>query len=158
MLAKRGLARGLAVVAAIAGGLILAPAPAQAQCRVENSDILGNWVNVDRNTRGITRLQIDFACGDVVLNGRRQPTGYFVQTFGSCTPRDCDWGRVQANYRDSSEHLTAVYSPGFAQKVLSAWIVSGGPQDGQLAVTAATLFTDSSGRPNYSDTYYFTQR
>jgi hypothetical protein len=64
------------------------------------SSLDGTWKNPDPNTRGITR---------VVISGN----GTRIQTFSSCSPADCDWGKVAltksgANFRATHEDNVAV--------------------------------------------------
>jgi hypothetical protein len=64
------------------------------------SSLDGTWKNPDPNTRGITR---------VVISG----DGTRIQTFSSCSPADCDWGKVAltksgANFRATHEDKIAV--------------------------------------------------
>ncbi|SFV54002.1 hypothetical protein MNB_SV-6-94 [hydrothermal vent metagenome] len=46
---------------------------------------VGDWVNEDRLTRGLTRLHIGKSGHRIV-----------VRAWASCRPRDCDWGRFDA--------------------------------------------------------------
>ncbi len=64
------------------------------------SSLDGTWKNSDPNTRGITK---------VVISGN----GTRIQTFSSCSPADCDWGKVAltksgANFRATHEDNIAV--------------------------------------------------
>ncbi len=62
---------------------------------------LGNWVNVDANTSGMTRLVID----------KKSETTYTFRGYGKCTPSDCDWGEIQVPYTPGQ--LVGVYDFGF---------------------------------------------
>lgn len=102
--------RAKAVGAVLAGGLLLLggvgnaaarswelngpawhlPTPAHSRAmgvpgRAPASGFAGSWQNVDRNTRGLTRV-------DIVRAG----AGYRVRAWGRCHPRDCDWGSAPA--------------------------------------------------------------
>ncbi|MBE0677464.1 MAG: hypothetical protein IH592_01745 [Bacteroidales bacterium] len=64
------------------------------------SSMDGTWKNSDPNTRGITK---------VIISGN----GTRIQTFGSCSPTDCDWGKVPltrsgANFRATYDESMAV--------------------------------------------------
>ena len=108
----------------------------------------GKWTNVDKNTRGITTLDIQVNGNDVS-----------VQAWGSCQPTDCDWGRVtgyayapnvSSNLAGSAQAVSAVYQTGFSQTTL---IIK--PLGNQLQAQVLTRFTDGSGRSNYTATYNF---
>ncbi len=153
MLNKTVLAGSILVAAAA----IAPTAPARALCAApENEAILGMWRNVNANTRGITQLEIDYVCDDVRLcpeggECSQVGAGYVVRAWGACSPTDCEWGATEADYRDSTAHLTAVFDPGFAEKILSIRIT----EDGQLAATNATLYASGDDRDSYSATYFF---
>ena len=74
----------------------------------------GNWVNINSNTRSITRINVDFFCRDTSLNGQL-PAGFsfYLNLFGACHPRDCDWGEVGAN-RDRNGWIRTTIDHGFA--------------------------------------------
>lgn len=64
------------------------------------SSLDGTWKNSDPNTGGITK---------VVISGN----GTRIQTFASCSPTDCDWGKVAltrsgANFRATYDNNIAV--------------------------------------------------
>ena len=54
------------------------------------AQLSGNWVNVDSNTLGITKL-------DITNNG----TNITVHPFSKCSPTDCDWGSQSSQYTGS---------------------------------------------------------
>jgi len=54
------------------------------------AQLSGNWVNVDSNTLGITKL-------DITDNG----TNITVHPFSKCSPTDCDWGSQSSQYTGS---------------------------------------------------------
>jgi serine/threonine protein kinase len=62
---------------------------------------LGNWVNVDTATSGMTRLVIE----------KQNETNYTFRGYGKCTPSDCDWGVIQVPYTPGQ--LVGVYDFGF---------------------------------------------
>ena len=101
--ARRALLRLLLVLAvAFAGAVGLTTvnaAPAQALCA--SSPLTGGWHNIDASTRAMTRVNVGFVCGDVVLcdtNGNcTGGQSYFtIRAFGKCSPTDCDWGTRRA--------------------------------------------------------------
>jgi hypothetical protein len=113
----------------------------------------GNWVNVDPNTSGVTKLNIN----EFSLFGIRIIS---VRAWGKCSPTDCDWGTVGAtayapgvssNLETTARALTATYNPGFAVKSVVIRPVRGG----RLQADIYTKFTDGSGRTNYDATYIF---
>ncbi|HSR51431.1 MAG TPA: hypothetical protein VLV83_11425 [Acidobacteriota bacterium] len=71
--------------------------------------LLGEWVNVDSATRGMTRLLI---VEDE--NGRLQFHG-----FGRCSPRECDWGLTPARPQNDGT-LVGTYDFGFKKTRISA--------------------------------------
>ncbi len=124
----------LAMTTALAVAVINIPAFAGSA-----STMVGTWVNVDRNTRGITKV--------IITESVNQ---YEVQAFGSCSPTDCDWGKsALTTYGDNVQDAThkagtAQFNPGFAQTLLTV------KQAGnQINLDGFTRFTDNSGRQNY---------
>ncbi|MBN2534583.1 MAG: hypothetical protein JXB88_16990 [Spirochaetales bacterium] len=105
-------------------------------------DFYGDWVNVDPDTRGITRFGI-------VPSG--SPGIAVVHAFGSCSPTDCDWGQeklilygasvVDKNY----QFATAIYYKGYAQTIITMEY----RDDGRIFLDYYTQFLDDSGRENY---------
>lgn len=94
----------------------------------------GTWKNKDTNTKGITRL---------IISGNQTK----IQTYGSCSPKDCDWGKV--NLVKSGSSCIATYTPSFATKKMT--ITPYG--SGQLKVTLYTDYKDS--RKDKTVVYYF---
>uniref|UniRef100_UPI0013563F3D hypothetical protein n=1 Tax=Calothrix rhizosoleniae TaxID=888997 RepID=UPI0013563F3D len=88
----------------------------------------------------------------VVRRGPRRRL--IVKVFGSCTPRDCNWGNSRLitygrSIRDR-DHVygTTVYNKRFARKFLTFYI--GGRGRRRMTVRQFTNFTDGSRRQNYS--------
>ncbi len=113
----------------------------------------GDWVNVDPNTSGVTKLNINV----FYLFGIRIIT---VRAWGQCHPTDCDWGSVGAtayapgvsdDLDATARALTATFNPGFAVKLMVIKPLRGG----RLQADVYTRFTDGSGRTNYNATYIF---
>jgi hypothetical protein len=125
-----------------AAGLV-APAFAAPQ------DFVGTWVNVDSNTRGITRFVVTAP----------QPNTLKVQAFGKCHPTDCAFGSTQLitygnNVQDPDhKEATAVYHQSFANDFLT--FALGGSNKNQISLQSFTQFTDNSGRQNYFAQYRF---
>jgi hypothetical protein len=105
------------------------------------SDLLGNWVNSDSATTGVTRMVVSPA----------GPNRVRIRVFGQCHPSDCDWGEVVAHsYFDSagSDHVKsvmAVFDQGFARRT----IVLRERMGDRLGFEILTDFTDGSGRRDY---------
>ncbi len=129
------------LTAAIAALALAAPA------RAALNDFAGNWENADRNTRGITRLQIT-------------PSGNTlrVQAWGSCQPADCDWGTatgvpyaagVDDNLARAARTVTARFNPRHAEIILVIKVAG----RNRLTVESYTRFDDGSRRANYIQTY-----
>lgn len=109
-------------------------------------DFNGDWQNADRNTRGITKIQIAVRGANVM-----------VQAWGACTPQDCNWGAAQGAPYSSSVNedvsrrpkaITVIFSPAQAQTIL---VITQAGRD-KIRVDAYTQFK-SSGRNNYMETY-----
>ena len=97
----------------------------------------GLWTNIDKNTGGITQLQIS-----------NRTTR--LRAWGSCSPRDCDWGTVGAS-KYSAGHR-AIFNSAVAKRTLIFYKQS----NGRLKVTATYDYKDS--RPTKRVTYYFKKR
>ena len=125
-----------------AAGLV-APALAAPQ------DFVGNWVNVDSNTRGITRFVVTAP----------QPNTLKVQVFGKCHPTDCAFGTTQfityGNSVQDTNHKegTATYRQSFANDFLTFALE--GANKNQILLQSFTQFTDNSARQNYFAQYRF---
>jgi hypothetical protein len=100
------------------------------------SDFVGDWYNVDSNTRSITRILIS-----------QEGTSAYVHAYGKCHPIDCDWGTVGAQLSGSS--LIAGYK--FSFKVTRMTMTLSG---NRLRVFSTNRFTDGSNR-DYDSTDYF---
>ena len=104
-------------------------------------DFLGNWVNQDLDTSGITHVVISTIGGERVS----------IHVFGQCHPTDCDWGSVEGhNYFSGVGSgdvimITGTFNTGFARKFL----IFRRSRDGRLQFEALTEFRDASGRRDY---------
>jgi hypothetical protein len=101
--------------------------------------LLGGWVNYDKGSTGIQRLEIDDWEGTPV-----------VRAFGAGHPDPIDWGEVAgAAFADGVDGhhavaFTATYHLDFATVLLAAYL-----NKRLLVVDAYSTFTDGSGRASY---------
>src|SRR5579859_130224 len=70
------------------GKPIAVPVPPRVQDGTVIDDFVGNWVNVDANTNGMTRLQI----------AKVDAATLSYHGFGKCEPTDCDWGVINVPF------------------------------------------------------------
>ena len=128
---------------AIAVALWILSSNANAICLQPQEE--GTWLNIDTNTRSISKLKVEFTCQDQILNGQPYPPGapWHMQVWGKCHPTDCDWGRVDAT-RLGTDHLYAYYNQGFAKRYVYAKMSAYLP--GHLWVYIWTDFTDPNRR------------
>jgi len=119
--------------------LVVATAPAFVCAQ---DPLRGEWVNVDPNTRGVTRLLLTPRCED---RGERAGT-WTLRMFGSCTPTDCDWGDTTARLRGGT--FTAAYDQGFVVRDVTIE-----PQNGRLEAVIASDYRDN--RTDRTATYEF---
>lgn len=101
----------------------------------EPDDLLGEWVNVDPATGGLTRMTIE------------RPDRFVVHGFGACVPSDCDWGEEGASILRNG--LLAVYEPGFKVNTLTIRLL----RDGRLHVHSVNEFIDGTDRDYVADYY-----
>ncbi|MFP2996541.1 hypothetical protein ABN763_11545 [Spongiivirga sp. MCCC 1A20706] len=108
----------------------------------------GTWKNVNTRTRGITK---------VIISGNG--SNPLVQVFGSCSPKDCDWGKKKSiaytnsasgNVRGNTEYLSVNYPVSFANKTVMVKM-----NGNTLEVTTLTRFKDGSRRTNFVSTEKF---
>jgi len=50
------------------------------------STFIGEWINVDKKTRSVTRFIL-----------KKSGDKFFINTWGSCSPSDCAWGEVSVD-------------------------------------------------------------
>ncbi len=102
---------------------------------------VGTW---NATGRQLTTIQISVFSKQVRLHA-----------FGSCHPKDCDWGEVdaqayapgvEANLLDTAKAVTAQYESGFEKTILT---IFPGDMTDELRVETFTVFTDGSGRSPY---------
>lgn len=96
----------------------------------------GVWVNVDPDTRGVTKMVFE-----------RTGATDVVHAWGACHPTDCVWGptalhRLGASINSETlPHGFATWEFGFSTNHLAFE-----PLEDELVVTVFTLFRDESGR------------
>lgn len=124
-----GITKFLAAAAMVTAVNAFDAGPAEASC-LAYGPRSGSWVNVDPNTREITRIRIQFKCNDVLaipegatpaqVAELRSRLGrkWTVRLWGKCHPRDCSWGGANAEPMPvgGAENLLARYDQGFATR------------------------------------------
>ncbi|MBF2016352.1 MAG: hypothetical protein IGS23_14345 [Rivularia sp. T60_A2020_040] len=111
------------------------------------ADFVGTWQNTNSNTRGITKLVVTKASGNK-LN---------IRVFGSCSPRDCDWGTASlttygTSVQDANHRAaTTNYNKSFANTLLTINLGA----TNRLNLQSFTQFKDNSNRQNYTSTEAF---
>ncbi|MGC9328144.1 MAG: right-handed parallel beta-helix repeat-containing protein, partial [Candidatus Hinthialibacter sp.] len=105
---------------------------------LDAEDFVDNWVNVDPDTPGITRIEISRSGANMVIHA-----------FGQCTPTDCDWGPISVPY--TGNPFVAVYEQGFKTNTLTLELIN----ENTLNVHSVNVFHDGTGR-DYSASYVFT--
>jgi len=128
-----------ALGAAIATFVLVGPTSANL------GQLLGDWKNVDPDTRGIVRIMITDAGGAIQ-----------VRVCGACHPSPCDWGTVKAvPYAPNvdaplpadTEYLLADYPESFAQRMVLIGPAPG--LGGELRAITLNRFTDNSSRSDF---------
>lgn len=116
------------------------------------SEFGGSWRNVNADTSGITRLQVE-------VNG----TNVTVHAWGKCHPQDCAWDPARGYAYASSAGtplaanagaVSAVFKTNFSETILLLHPGRGN----SLRADVYTRFTDNSGRSNYASTERFARR
>lgn len=153
--ARRALLRLLLVLAVACVGAVglttVNAAPAQALCA--SSPLTGSWHNIDSSTRAMTRVDVGFVCGDVVLcdtNGNcTGGQSYFtIRAFGKCSPTDCDWGTRRATDMGGGWQR-GTWSYSWATKYVWVKTYVYGTTT-YLRVWTYTDFTTADGRTDYT--------
>ena len=99
--------------------------------------LVGDFIEADANTRGITRL---------TLSADDQ-----IHVWGKCHPSDCDWGwvpvdtygpNVSADLQATANSVSAIYLPGFAR----TFVIVTPLDENKIQVDVFTKFTDQSRR------------
>lgn len=126
------LALGLALL--FFGGVVYATAPSDTQ-------LVGTWVNVNPNARGIAKIVITDEGGSLKIHA-----------YGVCHPTPCDWGANKgrpystATNSETGKAFSARYRFGFSIAHLSGVLSSDGRR---LTVQSFTHFIDGSNRYDY---------
>ena len=106
---------------------------------VDLAPLLGTWVNFDKASRGISRLELSERAGKLA-----------VRVFGAGLPEPGDWGEVLAfPFTDgvglhAAVAFNALYDFGAARVTLACYL-----NKRLLVVDAYTTFQDGSGRSPY---------
>ena len=107
-------------------------------------DFQGQWVNIDPDTGGITKIVIGVEEANVT-----------VRAWGKCIPKDCDWGLVNATayvsapYGKAARALTAVFGRSYHKTLLIIHY----PQNNQVRIESYIEYAASDGRSNYANVY-----
>ena len=150
----------LAATVVTAAGVVGAAGPASASPVPPRASgvLLGTWVNTNPNTRSVKQVVIA-----PTLNG-----AVTVDAFGACTPRLCEWGRVPAiiygvsvssaagaNFQSNQRFLLRGREWSRTTLLGSVTVTQFGLR---LTLRELTVFTDHSGRKNYTVTETFARR
>jgi len=107
----------------------------------DQTKFIGNWINEDENTRGITKAVI-----------RTESDSIFVHMWGKCHPTDCDWGEESTTNSDANDNqLSLEWNQGFVIRTQKVTYL----ESDRLRVEQHSHYIDNSGRPDRDDTYYF---
>ena len=121
----------------------------QSLCFASISQFNGTWINMDSNTRGMTKMEIS-----------HQGSAIKLHAWGKCHPQDCDWGtvpaflfapNVSANMMQTGKVMSAMFKTGFNQTLV---IVKPAGKN-RLKAETFTRFTDGSNRSNYTSSATF---
>lgn len=112
----------------------------------EAEKFVGFWVNEDKDTMSITKIDVTKA-GNTIL----------VNMWGKCEPEDCDWGIATTDVSDAEDGiLNLTWDHGFAIVTQRLFLLS----DGRLKVITFTDFheNDKYHRQDYEHTEYFIKK
>jgi len=107
--------------------------------RLDN--FVGNWKNVDRATRGITRINISR------VGSRLQ-----VHTWGACHTTDCDHGATTVVFRGNP--IVIRRDLGFKQEILTLALL----KNGKLRALSDNIFSDGTRRDYVSEYQFYRAR
>jgi hypothetical protein len=102
---------------------------------------VGNWLNVDEESSGITKFSISNRDHRLVIN-----------MWGRCHPKDCDWGSTVAEPSESASNiLHATWTKDFVISVQTLTLSSN-----RISLQGHDHYTDNSGRPDrdYSEKFF----
>ena len=125
----------------IISALFLSSVSVNAQMR----NFVGNWVNSDSNTSGMTKLRI-------TSDGSRA----FVSAWGQCSPSDCDWGKKTATkyYKGVSSRSVSGISSNFSSNGVRRLVILNMPRLNVIRAQVLKQFSGSN-RQNTIQTYTF---
>lgn len=114
-----------------------------------NAALFGTWKNMNPATKNVV---------DIVIAGNKR--GVTVDGFGACHPTNCEWGNIPGTVfgvnvsSKTGTSFEANWNFGFSRTVLLGTLTKTrrGPA---LTVQEFTIFTDGSGRANYTVTEKF---
>lgn len=137
-----------AATAAAQAAAATAEAAATATAQAETlASFVGDWVNVDANTGGMTRLIIEKVDDATVA----------FHGYGSCVPSDCDWDamvgdaeRMPSKVPVTGPKLVGTYEFGFVTKRIS--VERSGDQ---LVAEVLDDYPESDSRTDRTNTYVF---
>ena len=113
----------------------------------------GVWENVDSQTVDLTKV--------IITNDNNE---LFINAFGKCNPRDCEWGKVKifeiaASIEEEKnvlpfDYLLAIWEMDGqiknAMTIIMKITIKSGPNP-KLYIDTITIFNDNSERSNYHD-------
>jgi hypothetical protein len=101
--------------------------------------LFGPWRNIDPKTRSMSRAEITGSCdpGAKIV----------VRIWGACTPKECDWGNIPAQFDQAKGEITATTKVSFEVTELAVTL----DDAGRLMIKSSTHFTDKSGRPDMNE-------
>jgi hypothetical protein len=112
-------------------------------------ELIGDWKNIDPNTRGLTRVLITESGADVV-----------VHAWGRCHPADCDWTPVNVygltvkdNLVSTAHAISALSRTSFSETLIIAHLTA----PDHLQIETMTRFIDGNGRTSYTNVGTFTR-
>jgi hypothetical protein len=117
--------------------------PLDRNAKRASASFLGNWKNVDPNTRGLLRIVVDRTS---------------IHPYGSCGGSECDQGRHRTQSFAShveghdTAALLAEWDDLAARRVFTLMLEA----DGRLRVQTFSHFIDGSEQSDYVSTNYFT--
>lgn len=113
----------------------------------------GSWINVNEHTKGIPELNVHITTSYIT-----------VQVWGSCTPRYCDWGRVEAHAyctspaksaSDDTQAVIANFNSGFSLSTVILRLLN----HDRLQAEIYTRFTKPTDRRSpYTAVYTFKRK
>lgn len=118
------------------------------------SRLVGEWVNIDSQTGGITK---------VIIHNNDE---FSISAYGKCHPTDCEWGKVKVHEIAASvddednilpfDYLLALWEMDFAKTIMKITIETG-PKP-KLHIETITIFKDNSERSDYHSYYIMEKR